>query len=89
MFTFTVKPDGGEPFTVTATSRDVLAWERANKGVNLKKLEQAPSMLDFYKIAHFAVQRTGQWAGSVDEFMATCEIEVGEDDEPDPTNAAR
>ncbi|EHR62631.1 hypothetical protein [Saccharomonospora cyanea] len=87
MFTITVKPDGVEAFTVEATSRDVLNWERTNKGVNLKKLEQAPSMVDFYKIAHFAVQRTGQWAGSVDEFMATCEIEV-EDDEADPTNAA-
>lgn len=88
MFDFTVKPDGGEPFKVTATSRDVLAWECANKGVNLKRLEQAPSMTDFYKIAHFAVQRTQKWAGELDEFMRTCEIEVDQDDDADPTNAA-
>lgn len=92
MFTFTVRPDGGESYDVEATTRDVLAWERANKGVNLKKLEEAPSLLDFYKIAHFAVRRQQLFTGSLDDFMDTCDIEVHdteEDGEPDPTNAAR
>lgn len=88
MFTITVRPDGGEPFEVVATSRDVVNWERVTKGASITKLRDAATYTDVYRIAHFAVQRTQQWAGTLDEFMATCDIEFEHEDEPDPTNAA-
>lgn len=88
MFTFTVRPDGAEPYQVEASTRDVLNWERTTKGVNLRKLEEQPSMVDFYKIAHFALRRQQLFAGSLDELMETCDIEVEKEEEPDPTSAA-
>lgn len=89
MINITVRPDGGEPFEVVATSRDIVNWERTTKGASITKLQQAATYTDVYRIAHFAVQRTGRWAGSLDEFMSTCDIEFEqENDEPDPTNAA-
>lgn len=86
MFTFNVSPDGGAPFTVRATSRDIVVWEKTTAGGrNFSSLAEA-SMTDFYGIAYVASRRQGltdldrrSWDDGVD-------IEdISEDAEPDPT----
>lgn len=92
MITLTVKPDNGEPYTVTATSRDVLTWEKTTKGdKTFVDLLNSPSLVDFYRIAHIASWRQGlTTAKNLQEFEATCEVDapLEDDDEPDPTQSA-
>lgn len=88
MFTFTVKPDGGDPFEVTAGTRDVLKWERTTKGASLGQLKEGVTLGALYRIAHIAAVRQRLFAGTLVEFEETCELEFDEDDEPDPTRPA-
>jgi hypothetical protein len=90
MFAFTVKPDGGEPFQVTAGARDVLAWEKTNRGKTFKTLTETLSMVDLYRLAHVTCRRAGLFTGDLAEFEETCELDWGEQDqqEPDPTHPA-
>lgn len=92
MFTFTVTPDGGAPYEVTATSRDVLHWERITKGKTALSLAENGSMADLYSVCHLAAQRRGLYSGSRDEFEQTNDIEPHDDEEgdgePDPTPPA-
>lgn len=84
MFTFQVRPEGGEAFTVIADSRDVFVWEQSAHGRILADL-QRPAMSDFLALAHAAAKRQGLFTGSRAEFAAGCVVEIVEDTEPDPT----
>jgi hypothetical protein len=88
MFTFTITPDGGDKFEVTAGTRDVLKWERTTKGASLGQLKEGVKLGDLYKIAHIAAVRQQQFTGSLADFEDTCELEFEEEDEPDPTQPA-
>lgn len=97
MFAFEVAPDGGEPYRVEATSRDISHWERVTKGASLARLEQ-PRMSDLEAIAHVASVRRGLYDGSLADFRASCDVivrkpdedgEDGEDGEVGPTRPAR
>ena len=86
MFQFTVTPDGGEPYTLTAGTRDVLNWEKVAKGRTINQLMQDLAMTDLYKLAHLASLRTQRFTGALAEFEATCELELGgADEQVDPT----
>lgn len=94
MFTFTVMPDGLDPYEATATSRDVSRWERGGKGRSLGKLGDNPAMVDMYSLAFLAVARLGLFDGDIREFEATCDLEFkkAEEDEEadtDPTRPGR
>ena len=91
MFTITVKPDGQDPFDVTASTRDVLQWEKVGKDNSLTKLQNNPSVSDMYSIAHFACKRQQRFTGSLQDFEASVDIdfETEEDEEPDPTPGDR
>jgi hypothetical protein len=89
MITLKVTPDGAEPYTVTATSRDVLMWEKTTKDRTFIDLVNTPSLVDLYKVAHLASNRQGLFSGSYQEFESTCEVAGGlEEPEPDPTESA-
>lgn len=97
MITLTVTPDHGDEYTVTATSRDILTWEKTTKGdKTFIDLINSPSLVDLYRVAHLASWRQGlTTAKNLQEFEATCEVTAGlEDDEdqedevPDPTHPA-
>jgi hypothetical protein len=88
VFTFTLTPDDGEPFQVKATSRDVLVWERTTKGASLSSLLENRRMADLYRIAHAAGRRTGMVTVEAAEFERTHDLEMVDDDEPDPTPPA-
>jgi hypothetical protein len=90
VITLKVTPDGEEPYTVTATSRDVLLWEKSTKDKSFVDLVQAPTLVDLYRVAHIASHRQGLFAGNYATFEQTCEVNgIDEDDpEPDPTQSA-
>ncbi len=80
-FTFKVTPDGGEPFKVEAGTRDCYVWEKTNKGKTFAGLMESISMVDLYQIAHIAALRQGLYRSTLQEFVATCDIETMEDEE--------
>jgi hypothetical protein len=92
VITLQVTPDDAEPYTVTATSRDVLMWEKTTKGdKSFVDLVQSPNLVDLYKVAHLASHRQGLFTGPYADFEATCEVtgvDDEEDEEPDPTRSA-
>ena len=94
MITLKITPDNGEPFTVTATARDVFAWEKTTKGnKSFLDLINEPTLVDLYRVAHLACWRQGLFTGNQQEFEATCEVQGGAEDEaedevPDPTQPA-
>lgn len=79
-FTVTVKPDGGEEYELEATSRDEVNWEKTTKGATIKKFESDPSMVDVYKIAHFAAVRQQRFTGSLQDWIDSVDIEFEKDD---------
>lgn len=87
MFDFKVIPDSKQAYEVTATSRDVMIWEKTNKGASLGKLFEDQNLSDFYKIAYLASVRQGLFTGTAAQFDETCDIvpfEKEADDENDP-----
>lgn len=89
-WTFEVRPDDGEPYRVTAHSRDILTWEKAGKGRSLGELANNPSLGAFYGLAYFAARRQGLFTGTLAEFEQQVDLEPLDDDEgdeeaPDPT----
>jgi hypothetical protein len=92
MMTFKVIPDGGEPYQVTAHSRDVLVWEKSGKGRTFSQLADHLSMTDMYGLAFVAARRQGMFSGTLQDFEQSADmmpVDVDEDDEdPDPTHAA-
>lgn len=82
---FKVAPDGGEPYTVKAGARDVTWWEKTTPGAALAQLQSGVKLTDLYKIAWIASRRQSLFAGTLDDFEKTCELEFEEEPEPDPT----
>lgn len=87
-----VTPDGGEPFRVVATSRDIRQWERVHKGFVFANMASL-SMTDLYGIAYWACKRRDLYAGTLAEFETGHDLDAMDDeaeeaDEPDPTPAA-
>lgn len=92
MFEFKVIPDGGEPYELTATSRDVYTWERTSKGRNLRTLRDGIAMADLYELAWIAARRQGLTTlDNPRAFADSADLEFEEEDqeEPDPTNQDR
>lgn len=88
MFKFKVTPDEGEPFEVTATTRDIAKWEKTTRGASLHQLENEYRMTDLYAVAFYAAVRHGLYDGSLKDFESGADLEVLDDEEPDPTQSA-
>lgn len=86
MFTFDIRPDAAATYKVTATSRDVVLWEKTTPGRTFNDLGR-PAMADFYGLAHLASKRLGLFDGTRKEFEDSVDLEIVEDEEPDPTRA--
>ncbi|MHA6626883.1 hypothetical protein ACU61A_15720 [Pseudonocardia sichuanensis] len=89
MFTFTVDPDEGERFQVTAKARDVLVWERQKPGRSITKLLAETHLTDAYALAHIALKREERIEIPLREFETTHDLALGVDPEPDPTRRGR
>jgi hypothetical protein len=88
MFKFKVRPEGLAEFELTATSRDVYTWERTTKGAAFSNLQSDLRMADLYRIAGLAAVRQGLWDGTQPQFEQSCDLELVDDGEADPTRPA-
>lgn len=86
MFRLTIMPDGEEPFTVVAKSRDVAFWERTVHGASLAKIANNPTMSAMEEFAYCIARRRGKFVGDIEEFRKTCDFEMDEDEESNETN---
>lgn len=91
MFDFTVRPENGDPWEVTADSRDVYVWEKTSRnGMTLARLMDDLAMTELYRLAHIAARRQQLFTGSLEDLAETCILDFMESDEDaDPTRAAR
>lgn len=87
MFNFTITPDGGKPFDVASSSRDICVWEAVSTGRSLTALMENLRMSDLYEIAHVACRRLKAYDAPLAQFKLDCELEFSEAD-VDPTSAA-
>ena len=88
MITLTVTPDDGEAYEVTATSRDILTWEKTTRDRSFVDLLNSPTLADLYKVAHLASWRQGLYTGTYQEFEKSVEVTAAtEAEEPDPTQS--
>lgn len=81
MITFTLDPDEGDEYQVTATSRDVYMWEKVYRGKSLGQLKANLLMGDLYALAHLACKRQRQFAGTFDEFEESHDLKFETDDQ--------
>lgn len=91
MFRFKITPEDGNPYELVASSRDVLQWERRNKGASMSRLQAEMRMTDVYKIAYFAATRQNGYPGTEADFTDEVDLELLDDEEEDeevPTNTA-
>lgn len=88
-FKFVVHPDGGEPYEVVATSRDLSAWERIPGGGRVTgNVGDELKMSHLDEIAHLAARRQGRFSGSLNEFREQCDLDFkgqGDESGADPT----
>lgn len=85
MINYDVKPDGGDSYKLTATTRDILAWEKRT-GKSWSLIRDGLPMQDLYNIAHAAALRQGMFSGNLEEFEKSVDIDPAPvDDKPDPT----
>lgn len=91
MFTFRVKPDIGEPFDLTVSSRDVVMWEKMDRNNTITRLEANPSMVDLYWVTHIAAKRQNLFPGVLAEWENSVDLEPLDSDlkSSDPTRPAR
>lgn len=87
MITLDVIPDGGEPYRLVATTRDIAVWERRNNKNSFARLQSDMHITDVYAVAHIAAVRLGHYDGTAKDFEASCDLDVLDDDEAasDPT----
>jgi hypothetical protein len=88
MFRFKVRPDDGEEFEVTATTRDIAKWERTTKGASFAGLQNDMKVTDLYRVAYHAVNRQGLYDGTMKEFEDACDLDILDADDEDPTKSA-
>lgn len=96
MFSFTVKPDGGEAFEVEATSRDIVRWEGMSRNNSVGALQENLRMTDLVNLCWYAADRQGftsldrlAFADLVDVSFKASDEDDDEDDESGPTRAGR
>jgi hypothetical protein len=83
MFDFKITPDEGDTFELTAGMRDIVMWERTHKGRAFAQLgDGGMSATMLYEIAYSACRRQGLVPREISEqqFIASYEIELGEDE---------
>ena len=87
MFDFKIIPDGGEPFEVSAKSRDIVQWERRFRS-NLGRLQQTMSMSGLTELAFVAAQRQGLFQGDYKSFEDSVDLDLLGDDEDESESEA-
>lgn len=76
MLTLKVIPDDGDPYKLVAGSRQIMLWESTGRNNTLARLNDNPSMADFYFIGHLAAVKAGKFTGSLEQFKDSVDIEM-------------
>ncbi len=95
MISYRLTPEDGEPFQITADSRDVIAWESRKAGRHLGMIQATPRMTDLAELAWLAATRQKRWTGDLSDFRTgVVVLPLGEQDtdeagllDPSPTGA--
>jgi len=75
VITIDVSPDDGDPYEVTAKTRDLLTWEKAQDGRSAQKFETGNATLaDLYEVAWVASKRQGLFTGSQKKFEESVDV---------------
>ncbi len=91
MFTAIITPpDGGESYTLTADSRDVVEWELSDHRKNyFGQIQERLSLVAVGELLFYAARREGHYSGTPREFIKTNKIDLQapseDDDEVGPT----
>jgi hypothetical protein len=88
-----VTPDDGDAYVVVADSRDVYLWEKTtpNKSTTILQALEEIRFLEIYRLGWICCRRLGMFAGTLEQFTETMQIEPGEEEQeddqeqPDPT----
>jgi hypothetical protein len=90
MLRLKIMPDDGEPFEVTATTRDIAKWEKTTRGATFAGFQADQKITDLYRIAYHSVVRQGLYTGTLTDFEDSTDLDVLDDEEsePDPTPSA-
>lgn len=89
MFTFKVTLPGKEAYELTATSPDVIKWERTTKGAAVARFAEEPRMTDLVAIAYHASVRHGHYTGKLEDFETSADVEpLGDGADADPFQKA-
>lgn len=89
MIHFKCRPDDADMFEVEATTRDILTWERTNRGKTMAKLLEDQSITDMYALAFIAARRQRLWTATVREFEEFVDLDFSESEPVDPTPPAQ
>ncbi len=88
-FYWTAYPDDGEPFEITASSRDILRWEKGKPGRSITQLIGGGVRIsEAYALAHVAAKRAGTFTGSLSEFEDAVDLDGREPEDEDQDDAA-
>jgi len=91
MIELTIKPDDVEPIKITATSRDILQWERRGRDRAFSKLMETLTISDIFEIAWLSMRRQGfiDQSMTMRDFESTHEVVFeGETENTGPTPPA-
>lgn len=91
MLRLKIMPDDGDPFEVTATTRDIAKWEKTTKGASFAGFQAEQKITDLYRIAFHAATRQGLYVGNLAAFEDGVDLDIldsDEDAETDPTRSA-
>ena len=85
MLKFKVTPDSGDSYEVTATTRDIMQWEKTSRGASFAKLQLEQKITDLYRIAFLASVRQGLYSNTAADFEDDCDLDMlsNEEDETD------
>lgn len=76
MFNFKVVPDAGDPYNLAVGTRDVLTWEKTSRDKSYTDLVNEPNLKDYYKLCHLAAWRQQLFAGPLEEFEKTHDLDL-------------
>ncbi|HET6742389.1 MAG TPA: hypothetical protein VFH76_25770 [Kribbella sp.] len=76
MFNFKVVPDGGDPYTLKVGTRDVLTWEKTSRDKSYTDLVKEPNLKDYYKLCHLAAWRQQLFAGPLEDFEKSHDLDL-------------
>jgi hypothetical protein len=68
---------------VVADTRDIYTWEKTtpNKLITLQQAMEELRFAELYRIAWIAARRQGMYAGTLDDFAATHQVEPNQEDD--------